>query len=101
MVSAPKPPITVAWPVPSVIWSLPPSVGLADAMVTMVSTPNGLRLGPSAGARTMKGELLGDSARGKTVVVHLGAADEMCLSQVTSAGVSELVVGLSADAADR
>jgi hypothetical protein len=55
----------------------------------------------AAGARTMKGEALGDSARGKTVVVHLGAADEMCLSQVTSAGVSELVVGLSADAADR
>jgi hypothetical protein len=50
-------------------------------------------------ARTLAGEMMGpQAARGKVVVMHLGAAEEACLAQVTSSGASELVVGLSADA---
>ena len=50
-------------------------------------------------ARTLSGEAMSAAAaRGKTVVMHLPSADEACLAQVTSAGVSELVVGMSADA---
>jgi hypothetical protein len=37
-------------------------------------------------------------AQGKVVVVHLGGSADACLAQVTSAGPSELVVGISADA---
>ena len=37
-------------------------------------------------------------ARGKVVVVHLGAAANACLAQVTEASPSELVVGVEADA---
>jgi hypothetical protein len=32
------------------------------------------------------------------VVVHLGAPEEACLAEVTSAGAAELVVGMTADA---
>ena len=53
------------------------------------------------GARTMSGGELLPAVRGRVVVVHLGASDESCLSQVTAAGVSELVVGLGADATGR
>ena len=49
-----------------------------------------------AGApRTLAGDAL-QGARGKVVVVHLGAPEAACLSQVTSAGPSELVVGVEA-----
>lgn len=50
-------------------------------------------------ARTLSGEPMSrEGARGKTVVVHLGAPEEACLAEVTAAGVSELVVGVSSDA---
>ena len=50
-------------------------------------------------ARTLAGEAMTPAAaRGKTVVMHLPSADEACLAEVTSAGASELVVGMSADA---
>jgi hypothetical protein len=49
-------------------------------------------------ARTLSGEAMSrESARGKVVVMHLGASEEACLAQVTSSGASELVVGMSAD----
>jgi hypothetical protein len=53
-----------------------------------------------AGApRLLSGESMGrDVARGKVVVMHLPSADEACLAQVSGAGASELVVGMSADA---
>ncbi len=52
----------------------------------------------SSALRTLAGESLGDNAaRGKVIVMHLGASEEACLSQATSAGASELVVGMSAD----
>ncbi|HET7787520.1 MAG TPA: hypothetical protein VFL36_16230 [Myxococcales bacterium] len=51
----------------------------------------------AGGARTLAGDPL-QSARGKVVVVHLGAPEAACLSQVTSAGASELVVGIETDA---
>ena len=38
------------------------------------------------------------AARGKVVVVHLGAAANACLAQVTDASPSELVVGVESDA---
>jgi hypothetical protein len=38
------------------------------------------------------------AARGKVVVVHLGAAADACLAQVTDASPSELVVGVETDA---
>jgi hypothetical protein len=51
------------------------------------------------GARTLSGEAMSrEGARGKVVVVHLGAAEEACLAEVTGAGAAELVVGMSADA---
>lgn len=50
----------------------------------------------SGAARTLAGDPL-SSARGKTVVVHLDAQQAACLSQVTSAGASELVVGIETD----
>jgi hypothetical protein len=50
-------------------------------------------------ARMLSGEAIGrDAARGKVVVMHLGASQEACLAQVTSSGAAELVVGMSADA---
>lgn len=50
-------------------------------------------------ARTLQGEQMSrDSARGKVVVMHLGASEEACLAQVTGLGASELVVGMSSDA---
>ena len=50
-------------------------------------------------ARTLEGEAISrEAARGKVVVMHLGAAQEACLAQVTSSGAAELVVGMSADA---
>ena len=50
-------------------------------------------------ARTLGGEAMSrEVARGKVVVMHLGASDEACLAQVTSSGAAELVVGMSADA---
>ncbi|HUJ25863.1 MAG TPA: hypothetical protein VLW85_07590 [Myxococcales bacterium] len=53
----------------------------------------------SGAAMTLAGEsMTAAAARGKTVVMHLPASDESCLAQVTSAGASELVVGMSADA---
>jgi hypothetical protein len=56
----------------------------------------------ASGARTLAGEsLMSRGAQGKTVIVHLGSAAEACLSEVTAAGASELVVGMSADAAAR
>ena len=52
----------------------------------------------SSALRTLSGESVGsDSARGKVIVMHLGASEEACLTQATSAGASELVVGMSAD----
>lgn len=48
--------------------------------------------------RTLAGETVRtEAARGKVVVMHLGASEEACLTQATSAGASELVVGMSAD----
>ena len=38
------------------------------------------------------------TAKGKVVVVHLGAAANACLAQVTEASPSELVVGVETDA---
>ena len=38
------------------------------------------------------------AAHGKVVVVHLGAAANACLAQVTEASPSELVVGVETDA---
>jgi hypothetical protein len=50
-------------------------------------------------ARTLSGEAISrEAAKGKVVVMHLGAAQESCLAQVTSSGAMELVVGMSADA---
>jgi hypothetical protein len=52
----------------------------------------------SSALRTLAGDTLGrEAARGKVVVMHLGASEEACLTQATSAGASELVVGMSAD----
>ena len=52
----------------------------------------------SAALRTLAGDAVGpEAARGKVVVMHLGASQEACLAQATSAGASELVVGMSAD----
>lgn len=53
-----------------------------------------------AGApRTLQGERMSrEGARGKVVVMHLGASEEACLAQVTGLGAAELVVGMSADA---
>jgi hypothetical protein len=52
----------------------------------------------SSALRTLAGESVArEAARGKVVVMHLGASEEACLSQATSAGASELVVGMSAD----
>jgi hypothetical protein len=52
----------------------------------------------SSALRTLAGETVGqDAARGKVVVMHLGASEEACLTQATSSGASELVVGMSAD----
>ena len=49
-------------------------------------------------ARTLAGEAMSSAAaRGKVVVMHLGASEEACLTQVTSSGASELVVGMTAD----
>jgi hypothetical protein len=49
-------------------------------------------------ARTLGGEAMSrEAARGKVVVMHLGASEESCLAQVTSSGAAELVVGMSAD----
>jgi hypothetical protein len=52
----------------------------------------------AGGARTLSGEPAAAAARGKVVVVHLGAPEEACLAEVTSAGAAELVVGMTADA---
>jgi hypothetical protein len=52
------------------------------------------------GARTLAGETLSTGARGKVVVVHLGAQAEACLADVSAAGASELVVGIE-DASPR
>ena len=50
-------------------------------------------------ARTVSGQAITrEAARGKVVVMHLGAAQEACLAQVSSSGAAELVVGMSADA---
>jgi hypothetical protein len=50
----------------------------------------------AAGAQTMAGEAFDRAAaRGKVVVVHLSEPMEACLADVTSAGASELVVGMS------
>jgi hypothetical protein len=50
-------------------------------------------------ARTLAGEAMSrEAAKGKVVVMHLGASEEACLAQVTSSGAAELVVGMSADA---
>ena len=54
----------------------------------------------AGGARTLSGEVLSSGARGKVVVVHLGAQAEACLADVSAAGASELVVGID-DAAPR
>jgi hypothetical protein len=54
----------------------------------------------SFGARTLAGEPLFSGARGKVVVVHLGAQAEACLADVSAAGASELVVGID-DASPR
>ena len=52
----------------------------------------------ASGARSMQGEPMArDAAKGKVVVMHLGAAQEACLVQASSLGASELVVGMSAD----
>jgi hypothetical protein len=52
----------------------------------------------SSALRTLQGESVArEAARGKVVVMHLGASEEACLAQATSAGASELVVGMSAD----
>ena len=53
----------------------------------------------TAGApRLLSGEAMtAAGARNKTVVVHLGAPEEACLAEVTAAGVSELVVGVTED----
>jgi hypothetical protein len=48
------------------------------------------------GARTADGSPLLSAAKGKVVVVHLGETAEACLSEVTNAGPSELVVGMTA-----
>jgi len=54
----------------------------------------------NAGApQTLAGEAM-PAARGKVVVVHLGAQAEACLSDVSNAGASELVVGIE-DASPR
>jgi hypothetical protein len=51
------------------------------------------------GARMLSGDAMSrEVAQGKVVVVHLGGLADACLAQVTSAGPSELVVGISADA---
>ena len=51
------------------------------------------------GARLFSGEpITSEGARGKVVVVHLGATGELCLSQVSAASPAELVVGMGADA---
>jgi hypothetical protein len=50
----------------------------------------------AAGARTASGESL-EGARGKVVVVHLGAQAQACLSEVSGAGASELLVGVETD----
>ena len=51
------------------------------------------------GARMLSGDAMSrEVAQGKVVVVHLGSSADACLAQVTSAGPSELVVGISADA---
>lgn len=53
-------------------------------------------------AQLMSGQpMTAEGARNKTVVVHLGAAEEACLSAVTAAGVGELVVGMTSDAPGR
>jgi hypothetical protein len=44
--------------------------------------------------RTLAGEAM-PAARGKVVVVHLGADQEACLAQVSNAQPSELVVGMT------
>ena len=50
-------------------------------------------------ARTLSGDAISrEAARGKVVVMHLGASQEACLAQMTSSGAAELVVGMSADA---
>ena len=54
------------------------------------------RVDVQCGAAGAQGDLA--RARGKVVVVHLGAAADACLSQVTEASPSELVVGVEADA---
>ena len=47
-------------------------------------------------ARTLSGEAMSPAgARGKVVVVHLGASEEACLAQVTGSGAAELVVGMT------
>jgi hypothetical protein len=52
-----------------------------------------------AGARLFSGDPVSrEGARGKVVVVHLGAAQEACLAEMSSVGAAELVVGMSADA---
>ena len=49
--------------------------------------------------RTLAGEQFSrEAAKGKVVVMHLAASEEMCLAEVTSSGAAELVVGMSADA---
>jgi hypothetical protein len=53
-----------------------------------------------SGARMLSGDAMSrELTQGKVVVVHLGASADACLAQVTSANPSELVVGVSADAA--
>ena len=47
------------------------------------------------GARLADGSPLASAAKGKVVVVHLGATADACLSEVTSAGPAELVVGMT------
>ena len=50
------------------------------------------------GARLLSGEAMSrEAARGKVVVVHLGAPQEACLAEM-AAGAAELVVGMSVDA---
>jgi hypothetical protein len=54
------------------------------------------------GARLFSGDPLSrDGARGKVLVVHLGAAQEACLAEMSDVGAAELVVGMSADAHGR
>jgi len=49
--------------------------------------------------RTLAGEPMSrEAARGKVVVMHLAAQEEVCLAAVTSSGAAELVVGMSEDA---